>query len=426
MSVAQILARSSNVGAVTIARKLGPADLEKWIARFGFGKSTGIDFPGESVGIVPKWPEQWSGTTIGNVPIGQGIAVTSVQIAAAYAAIANDGVWVEPHLISRVGGAYIARPKRRRVVSVAVDRQLKTMLTNVVDEHGATGNEAKITGYSVAGKTGTAQIPGPHGYTTGKYVASFVGFVPVKKPKLLVLASVQEPHGSIYGGPSPRPRSPGSRSSTCSTSGSRPTSRSRPPRRLGRVRLTILHTNDIHGRGEAIARIATLVRREKASSGHRVLDLDAGDVEETTNRLSSLTKGTAMHRLLSLTTCDAAAVGNACWLRYGPAVLEEHACVSSYPQLLANFGGLRGPVPSVLLGDVGVFGLTAGLQHFVGSIDVGFEWLDIRETAVAKARGLRRREPSSSSACRTSGSPTRRSRGTTAGSLPSSAASSTS
>ena len=200
MSVAQILARSSNVGAVTIAKKLGPAALEKWIARFGFGRTTGIDFPGESVGLVPKWPEQWSGTTIGNIPIGQGIAVTSVQIAAAYAAIANDGVWVQPHLVSRVGGSYIARPKRRRVVSVAVDRELKTMLTGVVDEHGATGNEAQITGYSVAGKTGTAQIPGPHGYTTGKYVASFVGFVPVNKPRLLILVSVQEPHGSIYGG----------------------------------------------------------------------------------------------------------------------------------------------------------------------------------------------------------------------------------
>jgi len=200
MSVSQILARSSNVGAVTIARKLGPPALEKWIARFGFGRTTGIDFPGESVGLVPKWPEQWSGTTIGNVPIGQGIAVTSVQIAAAYAAIANDGVWVQPHLVSRVGGSYIARPKRRRVVSVAVDRELKTMLTGVVDEHGATGNEAQIPGYSVAGKTGTAQIPGPHGYTTGKYVASFVGFVPVRKPRLLILVSVQEPHGSIYGG----------------------------------------------------------------------------------------------------------------------------------------------------------------------------------------------------------------------------------
>jgi cell division protein FtsI/penicillin-binding protein 2 len=200
MSVAQILARSSNVGAVTIARKLGPPELMKWIAKFGFGKTTGLDFPGESVGIVPQWPTQWSGTTIGNVPIGQGIAVTSIQIASAYGAIANGGVWVQPRLVSRVGGAYESAPKRHRVVSAAVDRQLKTMLTNVVDEHGATGNAAQISGYSVAGKTGTAQIPGPHGYTTGKYVASFVGFVPVKKPRLLILVSVQEPHRAIYGG----------------------------------------------------------------------------------------------------------------------------------------------------------------------------------------------------------------------------------
>ncbi len=200
MSVAQILARSSNVGAVTIAKRLGPPELEKWIARFGFGKTTGLDYPGESVGIVPKWPEQWSGTTIGNVPIGQGIAVTSMQIAAAYGAIANGGVWVQPHLVERVGGSYFSHPKKHRVVSPSVDRELKAMLTNVVDEHGATGNEAQIPGYSVAGKTGTAQIPGPHGYTTGKYVASFVGFVPVRKPRLLVLVSVQEPHGQIYGG----------------------------------------------------------------------------------------------------------------------------------------------------------------------------------------------------------------------------------
>src|SRR5262249_55760205 len=92
MSVAQILARSSNVGAVTIAKRLGPPGLMKWIAKFGFGKTTGLDYPGESVGIVPQWPTQWSGTTIGNVPIGQGIAVTSIQIAAAYGAIANGGV----------------------------------------------------------------------------------------------------------------------------------------------------------------------------------------------------------------------------------------------------------------------------------------------------------------------------------------------
>jgi 2',3'-cyclic-nucleotide 2'-phosphodiesterase (5'-nucleotidase family) len=101
------------------------------------------------------------------------------------------------------------------------------------------------------------------------------------------------------------------------------------------VRLTILHTNDLHGREHAIARIATLVPREGRQSDHPVLYLDAGDVEEATNRLSNLTKGAVMHRLLSHSTCDASTVGNACWPRYGPQILEEHACVAGYPQLLA-------------------------------------------------------------------------------------------
>jgi cell division protein FtsI/penicillin-binding protein 2 len=200
MSVAQILARSSNVGADTIARELGPVELMKWIGRFGFGKPTGIDFPGEIAGSVPQYPSQWSGTTIGNLPIGQGVAVTSIQIAAAYAAIANDGVWVQPHLVSRVGGTVLRHFVHRRILSPLVDRELKTMLTGVVDEHGATGNEAQIPGYSVAGKTGTAQIPGPHGYTTGKYEASFIGMVPVAHPRLVIAVTVDQPSTAIYGG----------------------------------------------------------------------------------------------------------------------------------------------------------------------------------------------------------------------------------
>jgi cell division protein FtsI/penicillin-binding protein 2 len=199
MSVAQILARSSNVGAITIAEQLGKDELANWITRFGFGKTTGIDFPGESPGqVLPV--DEWSGSTIGNVPIGQGIAVTPIQVAAAYAAIANGGVWVQPHLVSRIGGKSQTGFAQRRIVTPAVDAALKTMLTGVVDENGATGNEAAITGYSVAGKTGTAQVPGPNGYTTGKYVASFVGMVPVKDPKLLVLVVVNEPTKNIFGG----------------------------------------------------------------------------------------------------------------------------------------------------------------------------------------------------------------------------------
>ena len=199
LTVSQILSHSSNVGAVTIAEKLGSPALMDWIERFGFGKQTGLDYPGESPGqVLPL--DKWSGSTIGNVPIGQGIAVTPIQLASAYAAIANGGVWVEPHLVERVGGSPVRGLKRRRIVTPAVNAALKTMLTGVVDEHGATGNAAAIPGYSVAGKTGTAQKPGPNGYTTGKYVASFVGMVPVAKPRFVVLVTVDEPHGAIFGG----------------------------------------------------------------------------------------------------------------------------------------------------------------------------------------------------------------------------------
>jgi cell division protein FtsI/penicillin-binding protein 2 len=199
LTVSQILQRSSNVGAVTIAKKLGPSTLMDWIGKFGFGKQTGIDFPGESEGqVLPL--DRWSGSTIGNVPIGQGIAVTPIQLASAYAAIADGGVWRQPHLVERVGGRAPRHLVHRRIVSPAVNAALKTMLTGVVDEHGATGNAAAIPGYTVAGKTGTAQKPGPNGYTTGKYVASFVGMVPVAHPRLVVLVTVDEPTRAIFGG----------------------------------------------------------------------------------------------------------------------------------------------------------------------------------------------------------------------------------
>lgn len=157
------------------------------------------------------------------------------------------------------------------------------------------------------------------------------------------------------------------------------------------MRLTILHTNDIHGREDRIAQIATLVKRERAASGHPVLYLDAGDVEENSVRLSSLTKGLAMHRLLSLTTCDVAAVGNGCWIRYGPQAVSEHTHLSAYPQVAANFAGIDGVVPSVLLGKVGVFGLSAPLTGFGGELDWGFERVDILDSARSAARDLRAR-----------------------------------
>jgi cell division protein FtsI/penicillin-binding protein 2 len=198
LSVAQILAQSSNVGVVTLAEKLGSGPLLEWMDRFGFGEKTGVDYPGESPGIVLPL-DQWSGSTIGNVPIGQGVAVTPVQMAAAYAAIANGGVWVQPHLVEKVAGHKLPKPKTRRILMPSVNSEVSQMLSNVVAD--GTGVEAQIAGYKVAGKTGTAQVPDPRGgYTPGKYVASFVGFVPASKPRLVVLVKVQEPSGAIWGG----------------------------------------------------------------------------------------------------------------------------------------------------------------------------------------------------------------------------------
>ena len=197
-SVAQILAHSSNIGAITLAEMLGRTRLSSWITKFGFGRTTGVDFPGESPGIVLP-PAKWSGSTIGNVPIGQGIAVTPVQMAAAYGAIANRGVWSRPHLVDHVAGG--ARPSlnRRRLVSPKIARQLMVMLKDVVAE--GTGQYAAMPGYQVAGKTGTAQKPDSHGgYATGLYVASFVGIVPASRPRFVILVAVDEPHGAIWGG----------------------------------------------------------------------------------------------------------------------------------------------------------------------------------------------------------------------------------
>jgi cell division protein FtsI (penicillin-binding protein 3) len=197
-SVSQILAHSSNIGAITLAQMLGKTRLSKWISRFGYGHTTGVDFPGESPGIVLP-PDKWSGSTIGNVPIGQGIAVTPVQMAAAYAAVANRGVWSRPHLIDHVAGGGRPSLHRHRMVSERVAAQVMAMLKGVVAE--GTGQFAAIPGYQVAGKTGTAQKPDSHGgYATGRYVASFVGIVPASRPRLVVLVAVDEPQGAIWGG----------------------------------------------------------------------------------------------------------------------------------------------------------------------------------------------------------------------------------
>ena len=198
LTVRQIVEQSSNIGAITIAERLGAGRLASWVDRFGFGSKTGIDFPGESPGFALPL-DQWSGSTIGTVPIGHGIAVTPIQMARGYSAIANGGVLVRPHLVDRIDGKTVGMTRGRRVVSKHVSEQMMSMLRGVVLE--GTGTEAAIPGYTVAGKTGTAAKIDPDGtYSTSRYVASFVGMVPASKPKLVIMVMVDEPHGQIYGG----------------------------------------------------------------------------------------------------------------------------------------------------------------------------------------------------------------------------------
>jgi cell division protein FtsI (penicillin-binding protein 3) len=198
MTVDEIISKSSNVGTITLAQLLGTERLSEWVKRFGFGAETGVDFPGETRGIVPPL-EKWSGSTIGTLPIGHGVAVTPVQMAAAYATVANEGVWLRPHVVKRIGSSERPAVAARRVLSPEVAQQVMAMMRDVVVE--GTGQEAALPGYQVAGKTGTAAKPDPRGgYSTSDYVASFVGVVPATNPRLVVLVTVDEPRGAIWGG----------------------------------------------------------------------------------------------------------------------------------------------------------------------------------------------------------------------------------
>jgi cell division protein FtsI (penicillin-binding protein 3) len=192
LSVAEILAQSSNVGSVRIGLELGSTRFDHWVRRFGFGRPTGVDLPGEQRGIVPR-PDRYSGSSMGNLPIGQGLSVTPMQMAAAYSAIANGGVVHRPHVIA--GGAAPAR----RLVSTKVADQVSRMLEGVLGP-GGTAEEASIEGYRLAGKTGTAQKPENGTYSKTDYFASFIGYAPARDPRLLVAVMVDEPRGSIYGG----------------------------------------------------------------------------------------------------------------------------------------------------------------------------------------------------------------------------------
>jgi cell division protein FtsI (penicillin-binding protein 3) len=200
-SVSEILERSSNIGTIKVAQRLGYPALANWIARFGFGHATGIDYPGEALGLYPRYGGPgWSGVSIGNVPIGQGVSATQVQIARAYAVIANRGRLITPHLVSQVGGKPVNYASGTQVISPHTALELDGMLRKVVSAQG-TGDAARVPGYSVAGKTGTAQIVLPNGtYSSSEYMSSFAGYVPANHPKLVIAVTVDEPGIGTYGG----------------------------------------------------------------------------------------------------------------------------------------------------------------------------------------------------------------------------------
>jgi cell division protein FtsI (penicillin-binding protein 3) len=201
LSTAQILAQSSNVGAIEIGKLEGASSFNGWVHRFGFGARTGIDLAGEEMGqVLPL--SHYSGSSMGNLPIGQGQLVTPIQMASAYSAIANGGILRQPHIVSSVNGITQSAPAGHRVISATTAAALRQMLEGVLAP-GGTASEVAIPGYKLAGKTGTASKIDPltHEYSKSAYVASFMGFAPASNPKLLCAVVVDEPQsGSIFGG----------------------------------------------------------------------------------------------------------------------------------------------------------------------------------------------------------------------------------
>ena len=198
LTATQILEESSNIGISQISLKVGRERLEAWMKRFGFGDTTGIDFPGEAGGYLPAG-DKWFGTGIYTFPIGQGVTVTLTQMARAYAAIANGGTLVTPHFLNDPS----QRPAGRRIMSAATAHKVDRMLRKVVSEKDGTGTLARVEGYRIAGKTGTAEkidrTTGRYNHTL--YTSSFVGYAPADDPQLLVAVAVDEPMaGSYYGG----------------------------------------------------------------------------------------------------------------------------------------------------------------------------------------------------------------------------------
>jgi cell division protein FtsI (penicillin-binding protein 3) len=204
LTLTGILAKSSNIGTIEVAQRLGAARLYHFLRAYGFGAPTGVGLPGDGIGLLPRL-QDWSASTLPTTAFGQGIGVTALQVASVYATIANGGIRVTPNLVAgRIdpSGAFSpsAAPEQHRVISAPVAHELSDMLEAVTTNEG-TAPLARIPGYRIAGKTGTANRPNGHGgYGGAGYTSSFVGFAPADKPKLLVEVVLQNPRRGHFGG----------------------------------------------------------------------------------------------------------------------------------------------------------------------------------------------------------------------------------
>ncbi|MCZ6469280.1 MAG: penicillin-binding transpeptidase domain-containing protein [Candidatus Dadabacteria bacterium] len=205
LTVAEIVKYSSNIGASKIGELLGRDKYYKYLNKFGFGKTTGIGLPGESSGILAA-PRKWGPIELATISFGQGISVTSLQLVTALSAIANGGYLMKPYVIEKIvgpDGNVIEQNSPEvvtRVISYDTSYQMKQIMQGVVEN--GTGKKAQIPGFSVAGKTGTAQIPNPKsgGYYSDRYIASFIGFAPVEDPEIVMVVVVEAPRKKTHGG----------------------------------------------------------------------------------------------------------------------------------------------------------------------------------------------------------------------------------
>ena len=202
LTLAGILAKSSNIGTIEVARRVGAARLYHYLRAYGFGAPTGVGLPGDGTGLLPALT-QWTASTLPTVSFGQGVGVTALQVASVYATVANGGVRVTPQLVAGTVDADghrhpVRAPERHRVISARVAAQLRDMLEAVTTNEG-TAPLARIPGYRIAGKTGTANRPNKYGGYSG-YTSSFVGFGPADKPQLLVEVVLQNPRSGHFGG----------------------------------------------------------------------------------------------------------------------------------------------------------------------------------------------------------------------------------